>query len=142
MRGKKRVAFDCTVRAHAGMHVECTAGLEDDWPDDHLAGFQFDEADRGSLRQGNVVTDVEQIPPTVAQLNSTVDVNALADPGPEGAKRRFLVLGPFEQPPRDARRSAAHDPVFQPLTPPHRHPNRLVATNETPLHPRRIEDGG
>src|SRR4026207_2441057 len=127
MRRKKGVAFDSTVRAHAGAYIERTAGLEDDWSDNHLAGFQFDESDRGSLRQGNVVADVQQIPPAVAQLNSTVDVNALADAGTQGAERRFLVLGPFEQPPREARRSAAHYPVFQPLTPPHRHTHRLVA---------------
>jgi hypothetical protein len=61
------------------VHIEGASRLENDRPDDHLAGVQFDQPDRCSLRQRNIVTDLEQIPPAFAYLDSSVDVNALAD---------------------------------------------------------------
>ncbi len=99
MGGEVGFRFHSRVRSESRPDVERAAATDGNRADHDLAVFQFDNLKGGVPADRHIVADVEQVPAALEQGGSVVDVDALADPGAQGAQHDVLEHRPLEQAP-------------------------------------------
>ena len=92
--------------------------------------FKLHNTKRGVLGHGDVVANVQQVPATLMQVDTSVNVYPVTDARTQDSQRQALQLGPGQQGPRDGPRGLHDDPVADIEVPPHRHSRRPVRPDE------------
>ena len=115
------------------MNAECHAIAQRNRTEDDVAIVQLGNAQRGILRQRDVIADVEQVPSAAREVHTAMDMHSPADACAQRAKHHHLKLRPLKHPPRDGLDGLLHQPVPQVERPPYRSAHRRVASNERSL---------
>src|SRR5262245_3713962 len=117
------------MTAHTGSYIERAAGTNRDWSDDHLSIVKFHKANCGILTQRHLITDLQQIPPTLQEINATMNVNSAPYACPESPQYPLLKYSPDQQPPRNESHRFLNHPIANVEAPQNRRTSRLIAAD-------------